>query len=128
MKKLIIILLLFLVGCKTTQQILPPDTVKQIEYKTKFVNQYVTIDSIVFKDIPCDPVDSIIFKTKTIYKTKVKEVFDTVFLDKEIIKTNPINSELQEDNIKLTAKNSLKNRAILILSILLLIFVLLKFV
>lgn len=127
MKKLIIILSLFLFGCKTTQQIIPPDTVRQIEYKTKFVNQYITNDSIVFKEIPCDPVDSIIYKTKTVYRTKVKEVIDTIYMDKEVIKTNPINSKLQADNLKLTAKNAIKNKALLIVSVLLLIFVILKF-
>jgi len=48
----------------------PADTVKQIEYKTKYIKEFVTNDSIVYQTEPCDPKDSLVYRTKTEYRTK----------------------------------------------------------
>lgn len=95
----------------------PADTIKITNDVVRYEKEFITNDSIVFQAIPCDPIDSIIYKTRTIYKTNNKIVIDTIYQSKEISKINPINSVLEQENISLNNKVSNKNKIIIVLLI-----------
>lgn len=105
------------------QECFHADTVIKIKDVVHYQKEYITNDSIVFQEIPCDPVDSIIYKTKTVYKTNYKTIIDTIYQSKEVAKINPINEQLKNQNDKLLNKVKLRNIIIGIL----LIFVLVVF-
>lgn len=111
MKKVLSIVALFtLVGCSPCKYIAKhpecfmPDSIIINNETVRYEKEYITNDSIVFQEIPCDPVDSIIYKTKTVYKTRNVIKIDTIYKSKEISKINPVNEILKKDNEKLTGK------------------------
>jgi len=108
----------FLVSCKPAQVITLTDTIKQIEYKTKFEKEIVRFDSIVTKT---DTFSNIVFRDRTVYQTKEHTKIDSIYLDKEVIKENPVNQKLQKDNDKLSNKLENRNRLALYLSIALIV-------
>lgn len=135
MKKLIIISVVFLFGCNPCKYVskhpecFSPDSIVINKETVRYEKEYITNDSIVFQAIPCDPYDSIIYKTRTIYKTKNVIKIDTIYKNKEVTKLNPINQQLKNDNDKLTNKVSNRNKVILGLIIFVIILLLLyKFV
>jgi len=119
--------LLFLVGCNPCkyvskhQECFPADTVKQIEYKTKYIKEYITNDSIVYQTEPCNPKDSLVYRTKTEYRTKNIIKVDTIYSDKEVIKVNPLNEELKSENSALKSKLTNRNKQTLALGIVILL-------
>jgi len=114
---LIIAVVYFTTSCKTIEY-LPGYTIREIEYKIKFEKEIVRFDSIVTKT---DTFSNIVFRDRTVYQTKEHTKIDSVYLDKEVIKENPINQKLQKDNDKLTNKLENRNRLALYLSIALII-------
>jgi hypothetical protein len=111
----LIILSIFLVGCNPCKYVskhpecFQADSVIINKETVRYEKEFITNDSIVFKAIPCDPIDSIIFKTKTIYKTRNIIKIDTIYKNKEVSKLNPINAQLQQSNTKLSNKIDRKN-------------------
>lgn len=106
----IIIISIFLASCNPCKYVskhpecFSPDSIIVNNEVVRYEKEYITNDSVVFKAIPCDPVDSIIYKTKTIYKTKNIIKIDTIYKNKEVVKLNPINQELEQKVIKLEEK------------------------
>lgn len=128
-----ILILFFLASCNPCRNIakyercFPADTVKLTEYKTKYIKEVITNDSIVFEQIPCDPKTNTVYDTKTIYKTNWRTTIDTIYTAKVVDRVNPINLNLKAEKDKLSQKNNFKNKVIWIESILLLIIALLLY-
>jgi len=116
---LIIAVVYFTTSCKTIEY-LPGDTIREIEYKTKFEKEIVRFDSIVTKT---DTFDNIIFRDRTVYQTKEHTKIDTVITDKEVIKMNPLNEQLKKDNDKLSNKVENRTRLSLYLAIALIVII-----
>ena len=129
-----ILILSFFASCDPCKKIakyercFPADTVKQIEYKTKYIKEVVTNDSIVFEQIPCDPKTNTVYDTKTVYKTNWKTIIDTIYSNKEVIKVNPVNDVLKSNNEKLEKQTKFRGKVILYESILLFIIAALVFI
>ncbi len=128
-----ILILFFFTSCNPCRNIakyercFPADTVKLTEYKTKYVKEVITNDSIVFEQIPCDPKTNTVYDTKTIYKTNWRTTIDTIYTAKVVDRVNPINTDMQAEKDELSQKNNFKNKVIWIESILLLIIALLLY-
>lgn len=129
----IIALVLILNSCNPCKNIakyercFPSDTIKLTEYKTKYVNQWTVKDSIIKEVVPCDPLKPETIK-ETIYKTNWRTTIDTIYTDKQVDRINPINEVLKKDNDELVRINKIKNKALWIESILLLIIGLLVYI
>lgn len=121
MKYLFIILLL--ASCNPCKYVakhaecFPADTIKLIEYKTKYVNQYISKDSIIKEVVPCDPAKPETVK-ETVYKTIWRTSIDTIFSDNKISVLNPINEDNAKKIIDLQNKVDNKNKIIWALIIL----------
>jgi len=115
----VLVALYFTTACKTIEY-LPGDTIREIEYKTKFEKEIVRFDSIVTKT---DTFDNIVFRDRTVYQTKEHTKIDTVITDKEVIKMNPLNEKLKKDNDKLSNKVENRTRLSLYLSIALIVII-----
>jgi len=113
----ILIALYFTTSCKTIEY-LPGDTIREIEYKTKFEKEIVRFDSIITKT---DTFANIVFRDRTVYQTKENTKIDSVYTDREVIKVNPLNEQLKKDNDKLSNKLENRNRLALYLSIALIV-------
>lgn len=120
-----VILALVIFSCKPAQVITLTDTIKQIEYKTKYEKEIVRFDSIVTKT---DTFDNIVFRDRTVFQTKEKTKIDTVISDREVIKMNPLNEQLKDENYTLQSKLSNRNKQTTILVIFILLFSLLWFI
>ncbi len=119
MKYLLIILAFALASCSPCKYVtkhpecFQSDTIRITNEVIKHVKEYVINDSIVYDSVPCDPFTNAVIETKTVYKTNWRIEIDTIYKSKEVSKINPINSELQKDNAKLTAKTKKQRKTIL---------------
>lgn len=122
MRYLILISIIFLVGCNPCKYVskhpecFPADTVKIINDVIRYEKEYITNDSIIRDTIPCDPIEKTYYKTKTVYKTKYSIKIDTIYQYKDVAKINPINVTIEKENKKLNSKIDRKNTLIKILS------------
>jgi len=107
-------------GCKPCQTIQQTDTVRIVDKQISYVKEYITNDSIIHDTVPCDPTDPVTIQS-TIYKTHWKTRIDTILSDKEVIKVNPINEQLIAENEAIALKLEHRNKAVLYLSIALII-------
>lgn len=128
MKYLILITIVFLVSCNPCKYVskhpecFPADTVVINNEVIHYEKEIVVNDSIIRDTVPCDPITNTYYKTRTVYKTNYKTIIDTIYQSKEISKINPLNEALKKSNDKLELKVKLRNKALIGLIILLLIF------
>jgi len=109
----------FTVTCKTIEY-LPGDTIREIEYKTKFEKEIVRFDSIITKT---DTFANIVFRDRTVYQTNEKVKIDSIYINNEVTKVNPLNEQLKKDNDKLSNKLENRTRLSLYLSIALIVII-----
>ena len=128
MKYIILICLLF-VSCNPCKfvskhtECFPADTVKEYIDVIRVEKEIVLNDSIIYDSTPCDPIKEVFYDTKTIYKTKLKTITDSVLIYKDVSKINPLNEQLKKDYDTLKIKSERHNKLIflLILSIVIMI-------
>ena len=135
MKKLLIILSVFLVGCNPCKYVskhlecFPSDTVREYVDVIRVEKEYITNDSIVFDTLYKDVLKTI---EKTVYRTKFKTITDSIIMYKDVAKVNPINTELEKTNkeysIKVETLKNIRNYLIIaLISLVVVLMVLIKF-
>ncbi|MCP4337044.1 MAG: hypothetical protein GY679_04335 [Mycoplasma sp.] len=102
------------------QECFPADTVVITKETVHYEKEYITNDSIIRDTVLCDPILKTYYKTNTVYKTNFKLKVDTIYTSKEISKINPVNEQLKKANDKLIIKLKLRDKIMIVLSILVL--------
>lgn len=116
------IILIFLVSCNPCKYVakhpecFPADTVKIVNDVVRYEKEIIRNDSIIYDTIPCDPITKTYYKTKTVWKTKEVLRIDTIYQYKDVAKINPLNISIKNENDKLINKVKNRNKAILIIS------------
>ena len=108
MRAILLISLLLLASCNPCRYVsrhnecFRPDTVRSFERVEIKDTMFLTNDSIVYTDVPCNPSEVVKFETKYITKWKVRT--ETNVKTEYVDRINPVNETLKKEKDKAVTK------------------------